>query len=66
MSEIYSVKEQIAALVAEREHYRRYPEKYKDSDREKAVDAELERLGSKGKPPVQRATRMVKPQGEAV
>lgn len=47
-------KAQIAALIAEREHYVRYDK----PDRVEAVDAELAKLGAKGKAPGKRAVKM--------
>lgn len=53
-------KAHIAALVREREGYERAGK----SDRVKAVDAELRRLGHEGAPPAQRATRRPQPTGQ--
>lgn len=47
-------KEYIAALLRERAGY----EQYGHTDRVAEVDAELERVGHKAKPPAQRAAKM--------
>ena len=51
-------KDMIAALLREREGY----ERYGNPDGVKQVDAELERLGHKAKPPAKRATKMTAPE----
>lgn len=60
MSTSEQKKEQIAALLREREGYVRYGRE----DRVALVDAQLELLGRKAKPPAKRATKMVAPKGE--
>ena len=52
----------IKGLLAEREHYVRYD----NPERLAEVDAELARVGAKGRPASQRATKMTKPAGEAL
>jgi hypothetical protein len=53
------VKEQIQALLREREGYERYGR----DDRVKAVDEQLQALGHGGRPPARRATRMTRDKG---
>lgn len=52
-------KAYIAALLKEREGY----EKYGLTDRVEEVDAELDRLGHKAKPPAKRAAKMTAKKG---